>query len=206
MRSLTKKNPYAVHNIQDDHRVVEEQKTNPLRDIYEHIILIYHIYSYIYIYKYGLPRWHSGKESTCQFRRHQKHRFHPWVRKISYSRKWQPIPGFLPGKFHGKRSLADYSPRGCKELDMTEQMSTHPDMCVYVCTKLKSICIYTFLLLFFRNYYRLHLSTLIKKDREFPGGPVVRALCFHRKGDRFDPWLLNWIVQAIAREERTKNF
>ena len=25
----------------------------------------------------------------------------------------------LPGKFHGQRSLAGYSPWGCKELDMT---------------------------------------------------------------------------------------
>ena len=27
------------------------------------------------------------------------------VRKIPWSRKWQPIPVFLPGKFHGQRSL-----------------------------------------------------------------------------------------------------
>jgi hypothetical protein len=26
----------------------------------------------------------------------------------------------LPGKFHGQRSLVDYSPGGHKELDMTE--------------------------------------------------------------------------------------
>ena len=31
---------------------------------------------------------------------------------------------FLPGKFHGQRSLADYSPWGCKESDTTEQLST----------------------------------------------------------------------------------
>ena len=30
----------------------------------------------------------------------------------------------LPGKFHGQRSLVDYSPWGCRELDMTEQCST----------------------------------------------------------------------------------
>ena len=29
-------------------------------------------------------------------------------------------PVFLPGKFHGQRSLTGYSPRGCKELDTTE--------------------------------------------------------------------------------------
>ena len=33
-------------------------------------------------------------------------------------------PVFLPGKFHGQRSLAGYSPWGCKELNMTEQLST----------------------------------------------------------------------------------
>ena len=37
-----------------------------------------------------------------------------------WRRKWQPTPVFLPGKFHGQRSLAGYSPRGHKELDMTE--------------------------------------------------------------------------------------
>ena len=34
-------------------------------------------------------------------------------------RKWQPAPVFLPGKSHGQRSLADYSPWDHKELDMT---------------------------------------------------------------------------------------
>ena len=32
-------------------------------------------------------------------------RFDPWVRKIPWSRKWQPTPVFLPGKSHGQRSL-----------------------------------------------------------------------------------------------------
>ena len=31
----------------------------------------------------------------------------------------------LSGKFHGQRSLAGYSPWCCKELDRTEQLSTH---------------------------------------------------------------------------------
>ena len=29
-------------------------------------------------------------------------------------------PVFLPGESHGQRSLRGYSPRGCKEIDMTE--------------------------------------------------------------------------------------
>ena len=35
-----------------------------------------------------------------------------------------PTPVFLPRKSHGQRSLAGYSPYGCKESDMTEQLST----------------------------------------------------------------------------------
>ena len=35
-------------------------------------------------------------------------------------RKWQPTPVFLPGEFHGQRSLVDYSPCVCKESDTTE--------------------------------------------------------------------------------------
>ena len=48
-------------------------------------------------------------------------RFDPWVRTIPWCRKWQPAPVFLPGKFHGQRSLACYGPRGHKEWDPTEQ-------------------------------------------------------------------------------------
>ena len=65
----------------------------------------------------GLPRWHSGKESACQCKRH---RFDPWVGKSPWRRKWQPTPVFWPRKSHGQRSLVGYSPQGHKELDMTE--------------------------------------------------------------------------------------
>ena len=48
----------------------------------------------------------SGKEPACQCRRHMRLGYDPWVRKIPWSRKWQPTPVCLPGKFHGQRSLA----------------------------------------------------------------------------------------------------
>ena len=65
------------------------------------------MYICVCIHIYGLPWWFSGKESACQCRRR---RFHPWVRKIPWSRKWQPTPVFLPGASHGQRSLVGYSP------------------------------------------------------------------------------------------------
>ena len=43
-----------------------------------------------------------------------------WVGKIPWRRKRQPAPVSLPGKFHGQRSLAGYSPWGHKESDTTD--------------------------------------------------------------------------------------
>ena len=35
-----------------------------------------------------------------------RHGLNPWVGKIPWGRKWQPMPVFLPGKSHGPRILA----------------------------------------------------------------------------------------------------
>ena len=64
----------------------------------------------------GLPWWLSGKESTYQYRTVG---FHPWVRKVPWRRKWQPIRVLLPGKSHGPRSLVGCSQMVPKELDTT---------------------------------------------------------------------------------------
>ena len=45
----------------------------------------------------------------------QRFGFGPWVGKIPWRRVWQPTPVFLPGEFHGQRSLAGYS-QFCSQL------------------------------------------------------------------------------------------
>ena len=65
----------------------------------------------------GFPGSSVGKESIYNLRRPG---FMPWVRKIPWEKKWQPTPPFLLGESHGQRSLADCSPWGHKESDMTE--------------------------------------------------------------------------------------
>ena len=49
-------------------------------------------------------------QTVKNFSAMQRHRFDPWIRKILWRSKWQPIPVFLLGKFHGWRSLIGYSP------------------------------------------------------------------------------------------------
>ena len=61
-----------------------------------------------YSQEHGLPWWLSGKEYTCQCRRHWRCGFDLWIKKISWRRKWQPTPVFLSGKSHEQRSLAGY--------------------------------------------------------------------------------------------------
>jgi len=57
----------------------------------------------------GLSRWLCSKECACSER---EGGFDPWVRKISWTRAWQPTPEFLPGEFRGQRSLVGESPWG----------------------------------------------------------------------------------------------
>ena len=72
----------------------------------------------------GLPRWHSGKEST----KTENAGYSGSIPGLGSprSRKWQPTPVFLSGKPHVQRSLLGYSPWDHKELDITVHTHTHP--------------------------------------------------------------------------------
>ena len=72
------------------------------------------------ILRVGFPASSAGKETTCNVMRLE---FDPWVGKIPWKRERVPTPVFLPGEFHGQRSLAGYSLWACKESDMTERLS-----------------------------------------------------------------------------------
>ena len=64
----------------------------------------------------------GGKEPTCQCRRHKTYGFDPWMGKIPWRSKQQPTPIFLPGEFHGQKSLLGYHLQGYKESNTTEVM------------------------------------------------------------------------------------
>ena len=72
---------------------------------------------------FSFPGSASGKESACQCRRCKRHGFNPWIGMIPWSRKWQPAPV----KFYGQRSLAGYSPWGCRvgQDRVTKYTQTH---------------------------------------------------------------------------------
>ena len=67
----------------------------------------------------GFPHGTSGKR-TYQCRWCKRWGLDPWVGKSPWRKVWQFTPVFLPGEFHGQRSLVGCSPWGLKELDVTE--------------------------------------------------------------------------------------
>ena len=51
--------------------------------------------------------------------------FDPWFRRIPERRKWQPTLIFLTGKILWTEEPGGLQSMGCKEVDMTEQLSMH---------------------------------------------------------------------------------
>ena len=63
--------------------------------------------------QFQLSVWYpvASQVTRLQCRRHKRHRFDPWVRKIPWRRAWKSIPVFWPEESHGQRSLLGYSPK-----------------------------------------------------------------------------------------------
>ena len=97
----------------------------------------------------GFPGGSDNKESACNA---GGPGFDPWVGKILWKREWQPTPLFLPGEFHGYRSLVGWSPWGCKESDTSEWLTFtffHTVNIIFICTeKPKKLCMACFIAIF----------------------------------------------------------
>ena len=126
----------------------------------------------------GLPGWLSGKKSACQCRECKRHGCDPWVGKIPWRRKWQLTPVFLPGEFHGQSSLAGYSPRGRKESDKTEGLSTHTHTHTHTHTQRTTIYPHFLTLLSLRNFTNFTNRTSLTEFRTlFTLPPQGHLLC-----------------------------
>ena len=90
--------------------LIVQQSDSDYRYTYNKILF------HILLHYLGFPDGASGKEPACQCKRCKRHWFDPWVGKISWRRAWQPTSVFLPGQFHGQRSLGGCSPWGCKRI------------------------------------------------------------------------------------------
>ena len=104
---------------EEQNKVKRMKRTeNSLRDLWDSI-------KHTNIQIIGIPHVPGGSDSKESAYNVGRPGLSPLVEKISWRRKWQPTPVFLPGKSHGQRSLVGYSPWGRKESDTTEQLHFH---------------------------------------------------------------------------------
>ena len=70
--------------------------------LYHHYLILEQFYHLQMMNRFadieGFPGGTSGKESACQFIRHKRCEFDPWVGNISWRRAWEPTLVSLPGK------------------------------------------------------------------------------------------------------------
>ena len=139
----------------------------------------------MHIQSLGFPGDASRKEPAYQRRRH---RFNPWAWKIPWRRAWQATPVFLPGESHGQRSLVGYSPWGCKESDMTEQLNS--DIKVVLVVKSRPV-----------DAGRLRDAGSIPRSRRSPGGGHGNPLqysCLENPMDKEAWWAT---VHGVAKSQ-----
>ena len=86
--------------------VVRKKTPNPWKAIMNDSVKIYNLLTH----DKGFPVGSGGKESACQYRRHKRCGFDPWIGKIPWRRAWEPTAVFLPGESHGQSSLSGCSP------------------------------------------------------------------------------------------------
>ena len=96
--------------------------------IYIYNIIYMYISHDIFIYNTCYSMWLRWYRICLQCGRPE---FHPWLGKIPWIREWLHTPVFLPGEFHGQRSLVGYSPWDSKESNKTEKL-THTHVCVCI--------------------------------------------------------------------------
>ena len=69
---------------------------------------------------FGKIKTKTKTKNTCQCWRHKRGGFDPRVGKTPGGGNGDPPQYSCQEKYHGQRSLAGYSPQGCKESDTTE--------------------------------------------------------------------------------------
>ena len=109
-----------------------KHQRSPYRYTHISVYVLTHAHTYIFIYTCvaGVlvknPPTNAEMQDTL-----------PWVRKIPWSRKWQPTPVFLPGKFHGERILVGYRHGVAKSgIHLSDSTHTHTHIHTHVHTHL----------------------------------------------------------------------
>ena len=86
----------------------------------------------------------SSKEPAyqCRRRRHKRLKVDPWVRQISWRRKWQPTPIFLPGQSHGQRKRWTWLKQLSRHAQRIKRTQAINRVCASVCLCTCTVLVY----------------------------------------------------------------
>ena len=157
----------------------------------------------------GIPPWYNGKESACQYRRCRRFGFDPWMGKISWWRKWQPTPVFLPEKNPLDRGAWQATTCGVAKSrsDLTEHAPMHDGYVVLLKTvpcplhscvreTLETKTLWDFILLVLQDW---------KWHFPWPPKPRVRELCHGsvQWGQRHKSGIYSCVLKTLHCKIRT---
>ena len=87
-----------------------------------------------------MAQWQKIHLSIHLSRRYRRHKFNPWAGRISWRRKWQLTPVFLPRKSYWQKSLTGYSSWGWTWLsDWKVKESEVAQLCPTLCNPMDCI-------------------------------------------------------------------
>ena len=76
----------------------------------------------------GILMGYVEYEPLCQCRRHERHGFAPWVRKMPWRSAWQPTPVFFPGESQGRGILVGCRLWGTQSRTLLKLLSSSSSM------------------------------------------------------------------------------
>ena len=84
-----------------------------------------------------LPKWHSGKESTHQCRRQNRHRLDPWVGKDPLEKEMEIHSSIFAWKIPWTEELDGLQSMGSQSQTQLSDLSTkHMELCSMICGSL----------------------------------------------------------------------
>ena len=132
----------------------------------------------------------------------------PGVRKSPWRREQLPIPVFLPGKFHGQRSLAGYRPWDRKESDMTERLTLSRRL--YYCFIMgKSYIEHQVLKSYYVSFFKIKILIFFFFFFFWPYHLVGRTLVpqpgIKPQPQQWKHWVLTWTAREFLGSEHLES-
>ena len=108
----------------------------------------------------------SGQELPWKCSRHKRRGFHPCVGKMTWSRKWQPTPVFLPGESHVDKGVWQVMVHGVTQSRIRLKQCSHENNCLFKQKQYQFVWVY-FILNLKYNSIKIGMGEMQDTIRKF---------------------------------------